>query len=109
MRKVIMTIAAALYAAGASAQQTAQDGIKMYSYKKYQTAENILAPLADKDPLANYYLGLSYLDAGNPAQANTIFSKYPEDPANISGMARVAFATKNPTRGMEIAKNLAAK
>jgi hypothetical protein len=109
MRKIIIIMAAMICAAGAEAQQTLQDGIKMYYYKKYQTAENILTPLADKDPLANYYLGLSYLDAGNAAQANTIFSKYPEDPANISGMARVAFATKNPSKGMQIAKDLAAK
>lgn len=108
MRRIIL-IATASICTMAIKAQTVQDGIKMYNYHKYQSAEKILAPLADKDPIANYYLGLSYLDDGNPTQANLVFAKYPEDFANISGTARVAFVTKNPSKGMEIAKNLAAK
>ena len=109
MKNIMMAIAITACSLGATAQETTQDGIKMYNYKKYQSAERILTPLAAKDPIANYYLGLSYLEAGNLAQAGTTFAKFPEDPANISGTARVAFASKDKVKGMQIAKDLAAK
>jgi hypothetical protein len=105
--KSIMTIAAVAVSIIANAQ-TLQDGIKMYNYKKFQSAERILAPLAT-DPLANYYLGLSYLEQGKIEPAILAFAKFPEDPANIAGTARVAFEQKNPAKGMQIAKDLAAK
>jgi tetratricopeptide (TPR) repeat protein len=92
----------------AHAQTTLQDGIKMFLYKKYLTAERILTPLA-ADPQANYYLGLSYIEQGKLDQANNAFMKFPEDPANISGTARVAFKQNNAAKGMQIAKDLAAK
>jgi len=93
---------------------TAQDasvknGIKLYNYKKYKSAQGVLAPLADKDPLANYYLGLTYLETGNIDQASAAFAKFPEDLANISGTARVAFAKKDAATGNKITKDLAAK
>lgn len=109
MRKVITVMAIIVFSVNAIAQETTQDGIKMYQYRKYQSAQRILTPLAAKDPLANYYLGLSLLESGNVAQANSTFLKYPEDPANISGTARIAFANKDKAKGMQIAKDLAAK
>ncbi len=92
----------------AAQAQTLQDGIKMYNYDKFLSAERILAPLAS-DPQANYYLGLTYLKQKKIDQANTTFMKFPEDPANIAGTARVAFEKKDMTKGMAIVKDLAAK
>ena len=108
MKRIMIIFVAMAITIGAQAQ-TVQDGIKMYHYRKLISAQRILTPLAATDPLANYYLGLSYLDQGNVATAATTFSKYPEDNANISGTARVAFANKDAAKGMQIAKDLAAK
>ncbi len=102
-------MAAAAVTMSAMAQGTRESGIKMYNYRKLKSAQGILAPLAATDPLANYYLGLTYLESGDIATASSTFSKYPEDPANISGMARVAFANKDVAKAMQIAKDLAAK
>ncbi len=106
-RKIMMMLIAILFSMSAVAQSV-QDGIKMYNYEKYQSAERILSSLAT-DPLANYYLGLCYLQEGDAAKASATFSKFPEDNANISGMARVAFANKDVNKGMQIAKDLATK
>jgi len=89
--------------------QSVQDGIKMYNYEKIQSAERILTPLAASDANANYYLGLCYIQDGDYAKAATIFGAYPDDHANVSGMARVAFCNKDNAKGMQIAKDLAAK
>jgi hypothetical protein len=104
-----MMFVAAAIAISANAQTPLDNGVKMYNYNKFQSAEAILAPLAATDPNANYYLGLCYLESGDAATANTTFAKYPEDPANISGTARVAFVSKDAVKGMQIAKALAAK
>jgi hypothetical protein len=109
MKKIILIVAAAITTGAYAQQASLETGIKMYKYHKFGSAREILAPLADKDPLANYYLGLAYLDAGDAQKANTIFLKYPEDPANISGTARAAFASGDKARAMQIAKDLAAK
>ncbi len=109
MKKGITMIAALVLTISATAQQTVADGIKMYNYKKYQSAERILEPLAAGNVQANYYLGLAYLETGDAAKANATFTKFPEDPANISGTARVAFANKDVAKGTQIAKDLAAK
>jgi len=112
MKYTISKAAVVLIAIAFSFHAGAQDvatGIKMYFYKKYQSAQKILEPLAAGDARANYYLGLTYLEQGNAAQANTTFGKFPEDPANISGTARVAFTNKDAGKGMQIAKDLAAK
>ncbi len=107
-RKVMIMLIAMVFSISAVAQSV-QDGIKMYNYEKFQSAERILSPLAAADPLANYYLGLCYLQEGNVANASATFSKYPEDIANMSGNARVAFVNKDAGKGMQIAKDLAAK
>lgn len=107
--KKLITITAALAIAISASAQTTEAGIKLYNYKNYQSAQKVLTPLSVKDPIANYYLGLSYLEAGNINKAKYQFEKFPEDPANISGTARVAFAMKDAARGTQIAKDLAAK
>jgi tetratricopeptide (TPR) repeat protein len=45
----------------------------------------------------------------NITAAKTVFSKFPEDPANQSGLARVAFLQKNVTEGNRIVGVVAAK
>jgi len=104
-----MILAASAVTIGANAQATLENGIKMYNYGKYKSAQTALADLAATNPQANYYLGLSYLESGDIATASSTFMKYPEDPANISGTARVAFTNKDAAKGMQIAKDLAAK
>lgn len=89
--------------------QTLADGIKMYNYHRWQSAQKILLPLSATDVRANYYLGLSYIQLGDINSATTAFQKFPDDPANISGIAQVAFAQGDPTKGMQLAKDLAAK
>jgi tetratricopeptide (TPR) repeat protein len=109
MKKLIMIAAGIALSFTTMAQATLDEGVKMYQYKKYQSAQKVLSQLAAKDPIANYYLGLCYLESNNLKQASEQFEKYPEDPANISGTARVAFASKDATKGITIAKALAAK
>lgn len=109
MRKFITITAALAISVAAIAQQTTNDGIKLYNYHNYVSAEKVLTPLSVKDAMANYYLGLAYLEDGNINKAKYQFEKYPEDPANISGTARVAFAQKDAAKGMQIAQGLAAK
>ena len=108
-RKIMIMLVAMVMSVSAFAQQSVQDGIKMYNYEKFQTAERILTPLAAADPLANYYLGLCYIQDGDVAKAIAAFSKYPDDLANISGTVRVAFVNKDVAKGMQMAKDLAGK
>ncbi|OJW82249.1 MAG: hypothetical protein BGO69_16800 [Bacteroidetes bacterium 46-16] len=108
MKRTIAFIAALLFAAGLKAQSL-DEGIKMYRYERYMSAERILTPLAASDAKANYYLGLAQLDHGNTAAAQATFAKYPEDVANIAGTARVAFENKNTTQAMQIAEAVAGK
>jgi tetratricopeptide (TPR) repeat protein len=108
MKRIVIVLFAMVLTISTYAQSSIDDGIKMYNYKRYQSALRILEPLA-ADARANYYLGLAYLETGDVAKANTAFLKFPEDPANISGTARVAFANKAIAKGMQIAKDLAAK
>lgn len=108
MKQFITTVLLAACVLNASAQSR-DEGIKMYKYERYQTAKEILEPLAASDPVANYYLGLSVLATGNVDEAAGIFAKYPDNYPNMSGMARVSFAKGNPTEGMKLAENLADK
>ena len=108
MKKVMMMLTAIVISVSALAQSV-QDGIKMYNYEKFQSAEQILTPLSATDPMANYYLGLCYIQDGDYTKASATFGKYPEDLANLSGTARVAFMNKDATKGMQIARDLAAR
>ena len=107
MKKLIILVA--LLAALGTQAQNLQDGIKMYNFKKYQSAVKILEPLAATDPKANYFLGLCYLENNELDKASATFQKFPEDMANFSGNARVAFKKKEVAKGMQIANELAAK
>lgn len=108
MKRIIVIAAAFMLGLSATAQ-TLDQGVKMYNYKKYKSAKAVLEPMAATNAQANYYLGLTQLKMGDVAAAQATFAKYPEDFANISGTARVAFANKDVAKGMQIAKDLAAK
>jgi hypothetical protein len=107
-KKMLMLLAAIAVFIHAHAQSL-QDGIKMYYYQRYKTAQRFLAPLTDKDPLANYYFGLCQIGTNNLNGAAATFSKFPSDPANISGEARIAFLKGDTKGGMALAKQAAEK
>jgi len=84
--------------------QSLEEGVKMYNYERFETAKKILTPLAATNPQANYYLGLSALALENNNEAQTTFSKYADDAANMAGLARVAFANNNAAEGQRLAQ-----
>ncbi len=90
MNKLFVIAAATAFAFNVNAQSV-QDGSKMISYGRFESAKKTLEPLAAKDALANYNLGIAELELGNTAAARAIFAKYPEDFNNQAGMARVLF------------------
>lgn len=108
MKQPIVMMAAAVALSWNVQAQSLEDGIKMYQYERYQSAEKILTPLAT-DARANYYLGLSQLQAGNTAAAKATFAKFGDDAANMAGMARVSFVENNVAAGMQLAKAVADK
>ena len=71
MKKSIIVLILGLSIVTAQAQNI-EEGIKMYKYERFQSAKNILTPLAASNPIANYYLGLSELGDDNISQAKTI-------------------------------------
>jgi tetratricopeptide (TPR) repeat protein len=107
-KQSIVIVAAMTLSMGVNAQ-TLQDGVKMYKYERYESAKKILAPMAAGNPEANYYLGLSEIGLENNEAARTIFNKYPEDAANMAGLARVAYETKNVAEGNRLATAVADK
>jgi len=110
MKKISFLFAFLAIMASSYAQNASVDnGIKMYQYQKYATAQSILSQFAASDARANYYLGLAQLASGDAAKALQTFQKFADDPANISGTARVAFANKEVNKGMSIAKDLAGR
>ncbi len=108
IKQFVVMVTAVMLSVSVSAQSL-EEGIKMYKYERYKSAKEQLSSLAGSNPLANYYLGLSELQLGNVTEAKQIFNKYPEDYANMSGLARVAFVTGNATTGNQIAENIAKK
>ncbi len=108
MKQPIVIMAAMAMAANVQAQSL-QEGVKMYNYERYESAKKALAPLMDKDPIANYYYGLSVLDLGNADAAKSVFAKYPDNYANASGLARVSFMQGRTAEGMQLAQGLANK
>lgn len=108
MKQPIAIVAA--LALGFSVQaQSLEDGIKMVKYERYESAKKILQPLSASNPTANYYLGLAELGLENTSAAQAAFNKYPEDAANMAGMARVAFAGNNNQEGTRLAQAAADK
>lgn len=89
--------------------QSLEEGIKMLKFEKYSSAEKILSPLAADNAMANYYLGLAQMGNENVNAARVTFEKFPNDAANISGLARVFYAEGKPTEGTEKALLSASK
>lgn len=89
--------------------QTVEEGIKMYQYERFESAKKILTPLAAGSSIANYYLGLAQLSTENKSEAKSTFEHYPEDNANLSGLARIAYLNNDITEGNRITTLLASK
>ncbi len=89
--------------------QNMDQGMKNLQYEKYESAKKVLEPLAATDPKANYLLGLTELGNENTEAAKNIFLKYPEDAANMSGLARVAFMKGNVAEGNRLTSIIAEK
>jgi len=104
-----IVIMAAMALSFSVAAQSLEEGVKMYQYERYESAKKALTPLAASNTTANYYLGLSELALDNTSEAKNIFSRHPEDIANMSGLARVSFASGNVPEGTRLANVLAAK
>ncbi|MFA6152716.1 MAG: tetratricopeptide repeat protein [Chitinophagaceae bacterium] len=103
-------LAVALLGLGFSAKaQSVEEGIKMLNYERYETAQKVLEPLVAGNARANYYLGLAQLGSEKKDAARATFMKFPEDPANIAGLARVDFAEGKSTEGTAKALQAAAK
>jgi len=109
MKKTIGGIIAGLAFAFCAQAQSLDEGVKMIGYERYEKAKQELAPLAAGNARANYYLGLAELGLEHTDAAAAIFARYPADPANMAGMARVAFLRKNPAEGMRLAQAVADK
>lgn len=108
IKQPIIIMAALALSLGAKAQSV-DEGIKMYNYHKYESAKRALTSSAANNPLANYYMGLSELRLGHIDAAQALFAKYPENYANMGGMAQVSFSKGNATEGMQLATALAGK
>lgn len=107
-KSVFMLAIAASLSFGAGAQSL-DEGIKMVKYERYTSAEKMLTPLAASNPTANYYLGLAQLGQENKTAAAATFAKYPEDAANMAGMARLAYMNGNAAEGQRLSKAVADK
>jgi len=107
--KPFIVLAAMVSISLSAGAQSLDDGIKMVKYERYSSAEKILLPLAAGNPVANYYLGLAQLNEDNKAAAQATFSKYPDDPANMAGLARLAFMNGNATEGQRLVNEVASK
>jgi len=90
MNKIIVTVAASALALNVGAQSV-QEGEKMISYGRFESAKKALQPIAGKDGQANYFYGLSELGLDNKEAAKTAFASKPDDFYNQAGMARVLF------------------
>ncbi|MGC4056557.1 MAG: hypothetical protein QM743_00325 [Chitinophagaceae bacterium] len=107
-KKTMLAIAFMGLAVGANAQSM-EEGIKMLNYERYESAQKILQPMAAGNARANYYLGLAQLGTEDTAAARATFMKFPEDAANIAGLARLDFAQGKNTEGTTKALQAAAK
>lgn len=108
LKQSIVIIAAVTMSYSAHAQSF-EEGVKMYQYERYQSAKQALTPLAAGNAMANYYLGLAELQNGNLNEAKAIFSKFPDDAANMAGLARIAYRSGNVAEGDRLAKAAADK
>lgn len=110
IQKALVIAAFALIAASQSATaQSVDEGAKMVRYERYETAKKILTPLAATDPRAAYYLGLAELGLENKTAAEAAFKRFPEEPAAMAGLARLAFMNGNRAEGERLVKAVSDK
>lgn len=108
-KKALLVMATLSTFSFGSKAQSLDEGIKMVKYERFTSAEKILQPLAATNPVANYYYGLAELGEGNKTEAQAIFQKFPEDAANMAGMARMAYQAGNASEGDRITKAITDK
>jgi tetratricopeptide (TPR) repeat protein len=89
-----MTMAASALVVNVNAQ-SANDGFKLISYKKYESAINAMKTLADKDPQASLALGLAHLEMDQLDEAKAAFAKHPSDWTAKIGQAYIYMADNN--------------
>jgi tetratricopeptide (TPR) repeat protein len=106
--KLSVILGLAIFNTNAMAQGIA-DVIKMYNYGRYENVKTLTASTAATNADANYYQGLSELGLGNIDAAKALFAKFPTDPANIAGLARVMFVQKNKDGAMALLNGMVAK
>ncbi len=109
LKKAVLFSALALSLSASAGAQSLAEGMKMVQYERYESARRMLEPLAATDPKAAYYLGLAQLGMEMPDAAQATFSKFPDDAANIAGMAQVAYAKGNKAEGARLATAAADK
>lgn len=110
MRKYFITMVL-IGSAVLSMAQTIDEAVQLIKYERFESAKKILQPLSANNALANYYLGLCELgnDNGNAAAAKTIFQKYPDDAANMAGLARIMFIENKAPEAMSMLTKVAGK
>lgn len=92
MKKTIQILGLLWLSAGTLQGQSLEEGVKMYRYERYQSAQEMLSPMAASDAQANYYLGLATFHLGQVDKAKQIWEAYPNDLANQSGLIRYQLA-----------------
>ncbi|MCC7029142.1 MAG: hypothetical protein IT257_02475 [Chitinophagaceae bacterium] len=110
MRNILITLALVFSTVLAKAQ-TLEEAIQFIKYERFESARKILSPMAAANPLANYYLGISELgnDNANLNEAKATFQKFPDDAANMAGIARVMFLENKAPEAMSMLTKVAAK
>lgn len=96
---------------GLAKAQTIEEAIQFIKYERFESAKKILQPLSATNAIANYYLGLAELgnDNLNVNAAKAIFQKYPDDAANMAGIARVMFIENKAPEAMSMLTKVVGK
>ncbi len=102
-------LSAAMLAAGFAHAQPLAEGAKMVRYERFNAAKAALTGPATTDARAAYYLGLAQLGSEDTAAAIATFSRFPDDAANLSGLARIQFLRNNSAEGLRLSAAAADK
>lgn len=103
--KNVVTIMAATAVSFQMYAQSVDEGVKMYQYERYETAKTILSSFANKDPLANYYYGLSLIELGELEQAQKVFAK-DDSYMNLAGRARILYLQNKPEEAQALLEQI---
>ncbi|HTO15317.1 MAG TPA: hypothetical protein VLZ83_06085 [Edaphocola sp.] len=86
--------------------QSLEQGKKFLSYEKYKSAETALKSIITNNPEANYNYGLSLLGQNKISEAKAVFSTFPDDYMNQSGLARVLYAQGKGTEALAMLEDI---